>query len=332
MWNIYYARITIDRRDIWRSLKTSHLLTARRKIGPVLEHIRAAAGRLRAGNLTLAECAAVYLDRRHTRKGKVLKPRSLDYRAETVAAVRGTWPGFDGTMAALVTPARCAEWARKARPRYSATRFNGMVESLRGIFKVAIGTGAIDKNPMLDPVIDIPRASVRLKQRMPVDRDLFGRILMRLDGHTKRRHAALAIRALAFTGLRPNEARNLAPADYDAQRHTLRARVTKNGLEREIELIPQAVELFESDLAGVLAALKKSPRRALATVCRELKIARLTPYDMRVMFSSRMDEAGVTLAVGAETLGHQDRGQTRLKHYIRHDRGFVRGQMSKVVV
>ena len=311
---------------------------ARRRLGPTLDQIRAAAGRLRTGNLTLAECAAVYLARRHTRKGKPLKPRSIKYREETVAAIRGTarvsatWPGFDATLAALVTPARCLEWARKARLRYSATRFNGMVESLRGIFRVAIGAGAIDKNPMLDPVIEIARASVRLKQRFPVNRDLFGRILMRLDSHPKRCHAALAIRALAFTGLRPNEARNLAPEDYDAQRKTLRARVTKNGLEREIELIPQAAELFESDLAGVLAALRKSPRRALTTVCRELKIARLTPYDMRVMFSSRMDEAGVTLAVGAETLGHQDRGQTRLKHYIRHDRGFVRGQMSKVTV
>ena len=297
-----------------------------------MDRIRATAGRPRANRLSLGECAVLYLQRRHTRKGKPLKPRSISYRKETVAAIRRLWPDFDVSPAAMVTPARCLDWSRKARPRYSATRFNGMIESLRGIFKTAIVAGVIDKNPMLDHIIEIPRAAVPLKQRTPISREQFGRILLRLDGRPQRQSAALSIRALAFTGLRPNEARNLVKSDFDGQRRVLRARVTKNGLVREIEMIPQAAELFESDLPGVLRSLRKSPRRALAAACRELKIARLTPYDLRVMFSSRMDESGVTLAVGAETLGHQDRGQTRLKHYIRHDRGFVRAQMSRVVV
>jgi len=329
---IFYAvtRVGGGHAEVARSLHTDIESIAKIKLPAELAKIRSAGGKLRSGNLTLAECAEVYLSRRHTRKGKPLKPRSIAYREETVKAIRKTWPGFDAERAGLVTPARCQEWAQRARAAYGATRFNGMVESLRGIFQCALNAQAITANPMMTGPQSVSRASVPRKARFPISRDLFGTILQQLDKLPSRRFAALSLRALAFTGLRPNEAKHLTGADFDPQRGTLRARVTKNGLERTIELVPQAVELFESDLPGVLAALKRSPRKALASVCRDLKLPRLTPYDMRVMFSTRLDEAGVSVAIGARIMGHQDGGKVRLQHYMAHSEDFVKREMVKV--
>lgn len=330
---IYYARTRIGKNARKsKSLQTDVFSVAKIKLPRMLAQIRAMAGRLKGGNLTLNDCAEVYKQHRHTRKGKSLADRSVDYRSECVEAIRKTWPDFDKTKVALVTASDCAGWSKRARPLYGATRFNGMIDALRGFFKVAIIAGTIDKNPMLDPIVEIPRATFQFKKRHIPARDLFGRILLKLDSHPARKYAALSVRALAFTGLRPNEARHLRPDDFDASNQTLRARVTKNGKERTIELIPQAFDLFDKDLEKTIEALKMSPRRALATISLELKIKKLVPYDLRRLFSSRMDEANVSLAVGAETLGHQDRGQTRLKHYIEHNRDFIRKQMSKVVV
>lgn len=312
------------------SLKTDLLSVAKLRLPLALARVRAEAGRLHGGKLTLAEGAAIYLDnkRKLGRKGKLLKASSIGYREWTIEAIRGLWPGFDETRIAAVTPAMCQDWAKRARAKYSSVQFNGQYQSLHGIFEVAIDLDEIQISPMRR----IEPARVVVKEKVIPTREQFTAILLALDSHPKRKFAALSLRALAFTGLRPKEARNLTVEDYDAVNHTLTARVTKNGDPRTIELIAQAVELFEADLPGVIAALKKSPKKALNTVCRDLEYQHMSPYFMRHMHLTRLLECGVDIIAAASAAGHRDRGKTLLKHYAKQRPEHVREQIGKVFI
>ena len=334
------ARATGKRFAVARSLKTDKETVARIRLGAAINSIRAGdPARGRSGKMNLGVCAGLYLDNVASlpRRGKMRSPGAVRYRTGSVKLLRRAWPGFDDLAPEVMTAQDCNEIMaavldrlknRVGRKGSYAVTYNGALQTLRGVLEVAVDEALISVNPTRK----MQHLSVPRKERHPPDRELFGRILMKLDEHPRRASAAAAVRALAFTGLRANEARNLTAADVDLAAGTLRARVTKNGLQRTIFLIPQAREIFKKDLAGTLAALKRSPKRALRTVCRDLKISALTPHDLRVLFSTRMDEAGVNMRVGAETLGHQDEGQVRRKHYIHHAPEYVRRQMQQVVV
>lgn len=333
----YYARMDFQkptRHAVWRTLSTDNPSVAVRRLPLKLAEIRAAGGRISSGTLTLEECAAIVATRLYTRKGAPLAQRSLDYRTECVDALRKHLPGFATKPAAKFTTADLETWATIARAKYAGTRFNGQLQVLRAIFRIAIQNQACAADPTLDPDRPLQRAPVPLKIRQTPDRDRFGLILTQLDARRDRRFAARSIRAYAFTGLRPDSAKNLKPEDIDCQRETITAHKTKNGKLLIIPMIPQAKQLFEEDLPGTLAALKKNPSKALATVCRELGIPHLTPYDMRAMFTMRMLDAGVNIPTGASMLGHQDRGRTLLARYVHTDNTskLVRKQMGKVVV
>lgn len=328
----YYARTEVREangkvRDVWKSLQTDKQSVAKLKLPAALARIRAKAALARS-DLTLGEAAEIYLEQKRVRprRGKMLKPRSLDYRRETVTMLRNTWTGFDQLRVQEVSKLDCLAWSDRARQAYSWTRFNGMLESLKGIFETAIEAQLIEANP----AAKIERAPKPKTERFLPSREQFTEILRRLDSHPKRDQARLGIRALAFTSLRPNEARNLAPEDVDLKAGTLLARVTKNGEPRVLQLTDQARDFFEAEgVANVVAALKHSPRRALMTICREMKLPTVTPYTFRRLHLTRLLEEGVDILAVAATAGHRDRGKTLLGHYAKirpeHVREKVRG-------
>lgn len=333
----YYARADVVGHAKWKSLETDVFTVALARLPIKLAAIRARAGRLQSGNLTLAECAAIYLTRKeergYNRKNKSifrpLKPRALDYRKETLAAIQRMWEGFDKTQAGAVKESDCHAFADRMRRKYCATRFNGIIQTLRGILAVAVEMGGIPSNP----AAEVGFQEVKTKEKFIPSRDQFTEILRRLDFHPRRKFARLSVRGMAFTGLRPNEARHLEPGDINLAERTLKARETKNGKPRTIQLLDQAVELFETDGAeAVCRAFRKSPRRALNTICREMGLPNLTPYTMRHLHMTALVESGIDIGVAADIAGHQDGGVTLLHHY-RHARSeHVRQSIKKVYV
>lgn len=307
----YYVRVRVGGgRERWKSLGTLVESVARLKAPRVLAQLLAEAGRLASADLSFGECAEVYLDQK---AGDDLKARSLAYRRETVEMLRRTWPEFDGVLVKSVRPAELSAWASRARRRYSPTRFNGMVESLRGIFEVARAAGCVEVNLALE----VERAAVRVKSRELPGPAEFAKLLAWLDRFKWHRHARIAIRALAFTGLRPNEAGNLSAADVRLPEKLLMARTTKNGDARMVQLIPQAVALFEAEgVETVVRALKTSPRKALRSGCKALGLPALTPYDLRHLNLTRLLECGWSVAETAKQAGHKDRGVTLLRTYV----------------
>lgn len=333
----YYARVDVGGAAKWKSLGTDVFTVALAKLPIKLSEIRARAGRLESGNLTLAECAAVYLTRKaergYNRKNKSifrpLKPRSMDYRRETLAAIRALWDGFDKIQAGAVKESDCQAFADRARRKYSATRFNGMIQTLRGLLAVAVEMGGLSANP----AAVVGFQEVKPKEKFIPSRDEFTEILRHLDFHPRRKFARLSVRGMAFTGLRPNEARHLEPGDINLTERTLLARETKNGKPRTIQLLDQAVELFQTEgTEAVIRSFKKSPRRALNTICAKLGLPSLTPYTMRHLHMTALVESGIDIGVAADIAGHQDGGITLLRHY-RHARSeHLRKQIQRVYV
>ena len=83
-------------------------------------------------------------------------------------------------------------------------------------------------------------------------------------------------------------------------------------------------------MAGVLAAFKKSPKKALNTICADMGLPSLTPYTFRHMNMTRLLECGVNIEAAALQAGHRDRGVTLLRKYVHPRSAIIRAQMKKV--
>lgn len=337
----YYARVKVKGKTIWKSLDTDARSVADTLLTKTLAEMRTGNGAKMGPGVTLAECAATYLQnksergyRRRNRQGieqssfKPLKARSLDYRKETVAALKKLWDGFDTQNAALVTETRCHAVADAARRKYGPTRFNGIVQSMRGILAVAVECGALKANPAMGVYF----AEVKPSNKAIPTREQMSEVLRMLDAHPRRKFSRLSVRFMAFTGLRPNEARHLEASDINLSASTITARATKNGQPRTIQMISQAADLLkEEGVTEILKALKKNPRRTLMTIGGKLGI-NLTPYTMRHLHMTALVESGIDLPTAALISGHQDRGVTLLRHYLHARPEHVRKQLSKVVI
>src|SRR5215469_16154599 len=69
------------------------------------------------------------------------------YREQCVSAILKTWPELATLTPKSITETQCLEWAAQFADRYSGTRYNNGVDTLRKIFGVAIKHGLAFRNP-----------------------------------------------------------------------------------------------------------------------------------------------------------------------------------------
>lgn len=301
----YFMRAKIGGKIMRRSLKTKSETIAIRLLAQALKDERTRHGRKSAGKQTMGDAAELYLD--HIAHKPGIKARSIDYRRETWEMLKRSWEGVDDLEASDVSKADCEVWAMRARQKYSSTRFNGCLETLRGILNQAIKSG----NRVDNPALDVPRLKIPLEAPTMPSNEAFSAILRAFDSHTRRARSGLTVRLLAFTGLRINELQNLTPADIDLKNRWLTARVTKNGEVRKVPIIAAAVQPLQDFIEG---GPLPHPRRALKTVSKAIGLD-LTPHDLRHLFATRCMESGVDVKTVAEWLGHKDGGALLLKRY-----------------
>lgn len=254
-----------------------------------------------------------------------LKPRAKDYRRETLEMLRRVCPEIDKWKPADVSRADCDDVAAKLRTRYSAYRFNGALETLRGIFQMAITRQMMVTNPAA--LVERASLPVREKKELP-PMAKFRKLLRTLDANPSRARAALMVRFLVYSGARPAAARLVLPAHVDLKRNELRLPPIKH--QHQVLVIPMSEELravTKKLLAGHPGGARPlvpiaNPRRALRTVCRELGLPAMTPYDLRHLFTTHLLENDVPVPVVAALRGDKDGGRMLLKTYahIRDER------------
>ena len=333
----YYARLFQDGKEHWKSLKTDVFSVAQAKLAGHVKDFRGKAPAVKTvevGKATVGDLANVYL--KQVEKDQSIKSATVHYRQQIVWSIWKTWPELRDLQAKSVTEADCLDWGERYAKKYSPTRYNNAVGSLRGIFEVGIDQGLIYRNP-----------AGKLKKRRPKTKhldlptsDKFAAIVdtVRGEGAWCSKQCGDLIEFLAFSGCRLDEAKNIKWADVEKTGiwvHGDAEEGTKGNERRLIPIIPPMAALlkdmretprhYRGDREGYILAVCEA-QKALTKACAAVGAKRLTHHDLRHLFATRCIESGVDIPTVARWLGHKDRGVLALKTY-----GHLRSEHSQAM-
>lgn len=266
-----------------------------------------------ARNVTLGALAAVYAA--NVESDYQLKASSKKYRGETLQQIKDTWPGFDLKPVEAVKESDVKAWAVRAGKRYSATRFNGSLETLRGVFQIGVTMGAITANPALS----VDRIPVRVTpNQLPSNEDV-QKVLEYLGASDRRKRTLILAKLYYYTGARPFELTFVKKSDVQLERGIVWLRETKNGEPRPVPIFNEAKPIFElllNDYPGTGPFIPiKTINKSLAKACKAVKVPHMCPYDFRHLFATRCIESGVDVKTLATWMGHKDGGELALTRY-----------------
>ncbi len=283
----------------------------------MLAELRARAGQFDKGKAMSTEDALVMVEEWYRRRQEhEQKLSSLTYRLQLIEVLRRTLPK---TSPAVWTAGDVAAWwASPGVTAYSATRRNGMLDTLRKMFALMLEK-ELRKG---DPSAGIRRIPVRARVPSVPSQEDFKRIVESIESRNSdfARESARFVRFLAYSGCRIGEARAVEWQDVgrDVIAITGGETGTKNREVRYVPVIARMRELLESmrydGASGHLFSIK-SPRFALSNACRRLGIAPVTPHTLRHLFATTCIESGVDVPTVAKWLGHKDGGALLMTTY-----------------
>jgi integrase len=341
----YYLRVVRQGREVWRALKTSDYTVAREKLPDLLVEInrtRNIEGSLNSRS-TFAEVEELYVQRIQTDTGT--KPSTKAYWGECLKALHRSWPTLANAKAANITEQQCRNWATaylasKRAPApgtssepantISASRFNSALLVLRGVFRIALESGLIARNPALS----VSRVSPRPKPvRIPSRAD-FRRIVAEIRAGQGVVSVCCAdlCELLAYSGVRLDEARWLKWKHVDWERGQIwisghEVHGTKNKQARWVPMVPALRKLLE-DMRdkprypraedrrrdGFVTAVREC-QKAIDRACRKLEISHFSHHDCRHLFATASIESGADFRTVAGWLGHRDGGALLARTY-----------------
>ncbi len=310
----YFARVRVEGKLIRKSLDTSVLSVARLRLGDFIKEQRALPAK-KGENLSLDALAAEFLQQSETDYN--LKPRTREYHHECVAMLKRCDETLFPLSAAKITKSRCEDLARKLASHYSATRFNGIISTLRGILNLAIDKGIRYDNP----ASGIQQAKVRQKQLKLPSQAQFEVMLDALGSLSP--EGAVLVQFLAYSGCRIDEARHIKWGDILKEEILVKGDPithTKNSEVRRVPIIQPMRELLDAIWPAKLdpdqPVLKSDTcRKGLSHACEAAGCSRITHHDLRHLFATRCIESGVDIPTVSRWLGHKDGGALAMKVY-----------------
>ena len=327
----YYARVRAGGKLIWRTLKTDQFIVAKARLPETVAQIRKgslAHAALETGYATLAEAAAVYLSNVERKVG--LKPRSVDYQREIVAALLKSWPQLGRTKLKTITASQCLDWAGAYAAKLSSSRYNNTVDALRKIFDLGIAGGLITTNPAADLSKKTPRQK---KLELPNKAEFAALVReLRSAGGWCSQQVGDLVEFLAYSGARIGEARNVKWPDIDRDRgviwiHGDPVHGTKNSERRQIPIIEPMARLLKAlqdgsrrfrdparQRQGYILGIREC-QKAIDRASYKLGLKRITHHDLRHLFATACIESGVDIATVSRWLGHKDGGALAMKTY-----------------
>jgi integrase len=315
----YFALIKVGGKQIKRSLKTSDLSVAKRRLG----EFRGRAARLHGKekrNILFDELASAWL----TSIKPGLKAKSWDRRR---VAVVGLTPFFKGMPVRCIGFEEIDEWRQRRGSKLSARTHNIERETLKLILKYAVDRGILlDNHAEKFERRTEPKPIVRF----PTQRG-FNTLMLALNSAPKAvaSGAAAMVEFLAYSGMRVGEAREVKFRDIDFSALPKGSVLitggsigTKNHEQRVIPLFPnlrKVVERLLQKANGNTSDSKifgiQSPRGAMNNAFQRISVEPFSVHALRHYFVSNAIECGINFQVISEWVGHRDGGKLVAKRY-----------------
>jgi integrase len=335
----YYARLFLNGKEIWKSLKTSHFSVAESKLAELQKDHHLRKGRdIDPANakMTFQDAATLYGQR--IADDVSLKRRTKKYFNETLESFVKSWPELPSTELRRVTEAACREWAVRYSKAYCATRYNATISLLRRIFAVGIENGILYANP----AANLKRVSVKAKRLELPTREQFVAFIAEVRAGQSRdsKNCADLAEGLAYTGMRIAEAGEATRWDVSFTSGEIRVagdpeEGTKNSEVRYVPLIPQAEQLFkrmlaerpDEDRTAKLFRVREC-QKSMDRAAEKVGMARITHHDLRHFFATISIESGVDIPTVSRWLGHKDGGALAMKTYghLRREHSIAQAQ------
>ena len=349
----YYARLFVGGKEIWKSLKTTLKSVAVERLH---EHVanaraqRASGVRLNTSILTFADLVEQY--RHNFRRDAELAQGTKIFREAGLKRIFRSWPGVGELNVRKITVPLVRDWALRLRsdstpyvPRgarsacrnstgVSPTTFNCALDAMRQALDLAVEAGYMFTNPARDK--SVKRATPKSKRLTLPSREQFLAIVAAIEsaGCQKCHAASELVQFLAFTGARQTEANHVQWRDVDFDSGRVTFRITKNGLPRDVPLIPECRELLERarrtrqlDPPEAFVLRVKECRGFLQSACHRVGAPRVGHHTLRHLFATTAIEANIDVPTVARIMGHQDGGALAMKTY-----GHLRDQHAQFVM
>lgn len=337
---IYHARLTVNGRRTWRSLKTDvqsialEELRALKKQLQTQEELNPKGEKRRKGSLTFREAAQIWLERIQNDPSR--KKRTKQYWGEILAALEKHSPKLCARQIGKVTQTDCEVWASSFASLSSPSRYNNTLSALRNILEVGIEMGERLANP-----------ASQLKRLKTVEKDLTGKLpdretfqkwvqTIRTAGSRWSQPCADLVEFLAYSGLRIGEAGCVQWKHIDFEKEEIvilgdPEEGTKNRSIRRVPMIGKMKALLErfkerpiSNEQDDKLLQVSTARAAMERASEKLGIPHLTHHDLRHLFATVCIESGVDIPTVAKWLGHKDGGALAMRVY-----GHLRDEHSK---
>jgi integrase len=237
----YYARLFLNGKEIWKSLKTSHFSVAESRLAVAQKEHRERKGREvdpANAKMTFGQAASLHMQRLEERVD--IKRRTRAYWKETLAALIRSWPELPGMEVRRITQAACRDWAARYAKVASSSRYNNSLSLLRHVLDVAIESGVLYANP----ATGMERKSIRPKKLELPTRAQFAAFITEIRAAHSRdtQNCADFAQGLAFTGCRISEAAQIEWRDLDFAGGEILVKgdpeeATKNGEIRRVPMI-----------------------------------------------------------------------------------------------
>jgi integrase len=308
----YFARVKLRGKEIKRTLRTTNLPTARRKLKDFKREQESLDPD--AGQITLKELAD-----RFEKTIQHFAPNTIANKVRVLNRGRDTWPRGANRLIGKIKPSEAAEFLSRYQ---GVPGYNQALETIRAMFGMAEADRMIVRSPVFGMKQRKRENPIRHTPTLQEFRTSVESIRAQKYADTAEESADF-IEFLALSGLGQAEASALTWGDVNLERGQLLTFRQKTRPGFAVPVFPQLRPLLEKRLA--LAGGNPPPdskvfsvldaKKALASACERLKLPKYSSRAFRRMFITTAIERGVDVKVIAQWQGHQDGGKLILDTY-----------------
>ena len=322
----YYARLYLNGKEVWKSLKTDHFSVAEARLASAQKEHRERKGKTTSASsakMTFQQAADIHMQR--LEENVSIKRRTRQYWREILKAVLKSWPELAATEIRRITNAACRDWAARYAKNTSPTVYNNSLAILRHVIAIAIENGIVYSNA----AEGLERKPVKPKNlELPTLAQFAAFIAEMRAGHGRfSEDCADFAEGLAFIGSRLSETGRIEWRDANFATEEIRIKgdpeeATKNGEIRWVPMIPSARALLLRMRASRPNEPEDTPifkvnecQKAMDRAAKKTGMTRITHHDLRHFFATVCIESGVDIPTVSRWLGHKDGGALAMKTY-----------------